>query len=503
MKKITLIVAVMIAVILLNSCGNSVSRNYSGSNTYGDKKEIVLSASNNPGNVRIDEADYAEFDKFVDYNSIECPYSELFGIDEALEYKATVNFCPDNHSFDFLKGENVVDAGKLYETVQKNNEEFLADNKFFYEELSDTRQYVDLIAEIVNSFVAGIEGIDMNIISCNLGNLKILTKNTTNYGTYNYKTGIFIISPSNIEIMARNRHSDYDIQLKSLICHETLHLIQAYCCDADVEENDIFYGTSFEFDGLSINPLNYAWLYEGTAELFASEYCGIEPGTYRYMIENIETIALANILNDNIQIRQHSLSAFNKNTEKLYEVMGFSDVRKSMDFMYAVQLLRFKDEEFKAAYESKYGLLEDYEEFLKRTYNPYFVEVTSKLFYKNLAYKLVNNEIMLNDVLYLVSMYELDLMNAFPFNNKEIREKYSDTVNNYLNMRTFFFEILQKSTNVNVYEEFINYKINYEDKDIYANAALDWLSEERREYILKRNESLYNKYHKCLADVLE
>lgn len=82
------------------------------------------------------------------------------------------------------------------------------------------------------------------------------------------------------------------------------------------------------------------------------------------MIDNIESISLATVLNDNVKSRQLEKLCFTQNETALYEQLEFADERKAIEFLYVVELLREKTKDFKEMHEQQYGeLKEDYGEF--------------------------------------------------------------------------------------------------------------------------------------------
>jgi len=210
------------------------------------------------------------------------------------------------------------------------------------------------------------------------------------------------------------------------------------------------------------------------------------------------------LLDNKAEVNEISFFSFTKDAESLYDLIGFSDRKKAMEFLYAVELLRVKPDEFKDKYESTYGkLTEDYGEFLKKTYNPYFVEVTSKLFYYNLAQKLTKEEMTLSDVFYLISMYESDLLKDIPFNISDVKQKYIDTYEKYINMQKEFFNLLQNVADKDVLQAFGAYNMNYGEGTVYANASLKWLDARKKDYLIYRNNILYSKNRMCMLDFCE
>jgi len=492
MKRI--ICFLIIFALLFTGCSKS--------NTITSKEQHIekLAVSNEFESIQINSVDYDNFISYLNYDNIECPYGELFDIESALNEKQSYVFDVKEHTYDFFEGASVVDAEKLYNVVKKNNEKYMEGvGKHFNKELSNSklRECCEIVADTLNWGIDNIKGIDLGELGCILGNLKIVNTNSMNLGTFSDKNDSLKISPDMIK-QKKNRNGNSNMY-ELTVSHEAMHILQCRCTDVEQKEEDSFIGTSYSFETLDINPLKHSWLYEASAERNAVLKLGSNPTTYQYMIDNLETISLSTVLNKNVQARQLEKLCFTQDNNTLYKQLEFSDEKKAIEFLYVVELLRNRPEDFKLKYENEYGELPgDYSEFLKLTYNPYFVEVTSKLFYKNLALSLLQNSIELSDVYYLIFLYEVDLLKDIPFDSSSVREKYNETYVMYVNMQREFFNMLQKYVSINVEEEFTKYQMNYEGSEMCANARLDWLDNEKREYLLYRNEVLFDSQHKCI-----
>ena len=490
MKRIISIVILIINMFVLSSCVMQQKKL-----DYDAPKIECFKIRDELPTIRINGESYNEISNYINYENIECPYSELFGIKQALAERENREFVVKKHTYDFFEGKKEVDVEKLYDTVKKNNDEYLNGiSKHFNKKLSNSKlkKSCKIVADTINWGINNIEGIDLDELGCILGNLKILNRGTMNLGTFNDKNDLLNVSPSMINAKKeRNGNADmYELT----ICHETMHILQCRCTDVPQSEDDSFIGTSYRFQNLEVNPLKSSWLYEASAELNATQKYYSLPTTYTYMIDNLETISLVSLLDNCVEAQQLEKLCFTKEHEKLYKQIGFDDEEKSIAFLYVVELLRNKPEDFKNAYEKMYNTkIDDYGEFLKRTYNPYFVEVTSKLLYKNLAKQLLENDMPLNDAFYIISLYELDLLKDIPFDSIEVREKYFSVYEDYISLRNKFLECIQEYILEDVKVLFENYEINYGDDNVYANATFKWLDENKSEYLLLRNRFLFNK----------
>ncbi len=460
---------------------------------------IAIKTDISLGSVRISNQDFQEINNYTDYNNIECPYNELFDMDTAIVEKSFYSFSVEQHNYDFLNGTNIVDADKLYSVVKENNKKYMDGiGGNFNKKLSDSKlkESCEYIAKTLNWGIENISGLNLKELSCILGGLKIVKVDSLNsVGSYSDKQMILKLDPDAIKTKGKSNNIDNMFELT--VCHEAMHILQSHCLDIEQLNDDSFIATSYSFENLNINPLKHSWLYEGSAELCATQMLNMTPTTYQYMIDNIETINLATLISDNQGAGRLEQVALTNDTETLYSLFDFNDSKKAMEFLYTVELLREQPKDFEMAYKNTYGDFEQgYEEFLKLTYNPYFVEVTSKLLYKNLAYKLTKNEISLNDVFYIISIYEMDLLKDIPLDNETVREKYQTTYDNYVELQNKLFKTLQQYTEMNICDEFVKYEVDYGDKLKYINADLKWLDDNKKTYLFNRNYALYKSDYK-------
>lgn len=490
MKRFLCITLLFIYILAFSSCSNTKPRD--------DFDLIKIEEYKIQGLlplVGLSKEDFSRFFEYIDYDHIECPYSEMFGIDQALQTLESKSFIVEKHTYDFFEGDKEVNAEKLYDVVKENNDKYMEGvGKHFNKKLSNTKlkECCEIIADTLNWGINNIEGIDLSELGCIIGNLKILNRGTMNLGTFNDKNDLLNVSPSMIK--AKKERNGNANMYELTVCHETMHILQCRCTDVTQSDDDSFIGTSYDFEQLELNPLKTSWLYEASAELNATQMYYSSPTTYTYMIDNLETISLVSLLDDYVEPQQLEKVCFTKDHEKLYSQIGFADKEKSIELLYVIELLRNKPQDFKHSYEKTYNAkIEDYDEFLKKTYNPYFVEVTSKLLYKNLAKQLLENDMPLNDVFYIISLYELDLLKDIPLDNIEVREKYLSVYTDYISLRRKFFECIQGNISDDVNILFESYEINYGQDEVYANASFEWLDKNKKDYLLFRNRVLFNK----------
>ena len=496
-KNMFALVISAILIFCFSGCGNRNDIDFSAisaneKNTVSEFLEKEASPVLKADGERINA-----FTALCEYGESECPYSELFYLDEAFADKEKRDFNDHDHTYDFLNGEEKADPNKLIETVKKNNDEFLDIdmNKYRNKKLSDSKinEYCGIIADVMNW---GLEntGVDKNDISCILGNLKILTDNSPDYGAFSQKNGRLIVSPDMI------KSSKTGVSEKTTVCHEAMHMLQSRCIDSIENDGDIFYGISYKFGNLPVNSLNLNWIYEGSAEILMADFYGILPTTYTRDIAALELNDLSLLFNVDSGSGFAEYISFAKDENVLYDLLGFKDKRKAAGYLYAWEILLDKPDDFKKAYEEKHGQLSDYNEFVKTTYLPYVCGVSAKMFYKNLAVELTKRDMKENDVFYLISLYEMGLKKFINYNSADERERFSKFIEEYLNIRNAFFGIIDDDGD-GLKNKYLSYSANYTDSDkVCANAEFDLSEDYIREHLLKRFGFLYDTGFKPIAD---
>ena len=499
MNKKTLIILATAIFTLLCGCTNQKTHvKYVESVRVDGFKE-----DESTGKIKISEEECNTFIlSFKDIDSTDYPYSELFMTDEALLEKKQFDTVASTHTFDFFNGKKTVDSDNLFSVVKKNNKDFRNGSveKNFYKEFSDKKlkEYCQMISAAVNWRIENDTDFDFDRVGCLLGNLKILEKNSMNMGGFNPENGVLTIVPSMIK--AHSKTHKNGTTPKQTITHEAMHIMQSGCCDTYSSDGCRLIGISYKFGDLTVNPLFIPWLYEGSAELNTSHLLNIEPTTYTSYIDYIESINLATLLNEELPARQTENVSFHHDADVLYKQLGFDDEKKAADFLYSIEIVSEKPDEFFKAYETIDKIPENKSEFVNKEIKPIVCETISIIFYKNLAEALTKKEMSLNDIFYLISMHELDTQKRVNVRAQEERIMYKPYIDEYIKLQNSFFEMLQKYTDSNIKEYFLTYRINYEDNGLFANAALDFIDEDKKQYLADRNESLYNKYFKKMCE---
>ena len=175
-KRKILYVILCIAILnVLSGCGSR--------NEYVNSGEslttIEFKEQEKAPKIKISGAECDSFIRaYVDINSTQYPYSELFGISAAKSKMQENRNLTDEHQYIFFGTDKTVNVDKLLEVVKRNNAEYRKDTvkKNMTKEFSDKQLkiYCGWIAETVNWQIEKNSGFDFETVGCVLGNLKIV-----------------------------------------------------------------------------------------------------------------------------------------------------------------------------------------------------------------------------------------------------------------------------------------------------------------------------------------
>ena len=500
------------ATLLLTGCGN---------NNYYDYATITSSSTNTSVEASVEDVIVDDFqeeimlqnvakkvtnvtenDEFVfeeneiadnlvrDLNNwnVNYTYSGLYQPGAFLQrYEQSVPF---SNQHDEVLDDVTVD--NLYSKVLENNSSYLQAKKesagfCFYKELKndEIRQICEYIVEAYNDFSSKKEA-NVDEVKCILNNLKIFQNSSASNAFVNDEYCL-VTSPGMIDILGiMNDNSNVDVY-KNTIVHEASHLFQLSCPDR-VRETTKMIGISPQYDD-EINPLNFSWYYEASAEKCTVNLMKTDPLVYQYMINYLESLSIATILDDNVEVSQNELNSFTKDLNSIFRMFNCTTEEEKIEIinmMYSIQIIQVEPEEFFDALGKEIN--EDEKAALKKDLRSSICSTLTKYFYKNLVEKTLNQKVSLQDLFYLISVFESDLNSHLSYNKIENYEYYEEFLTNYSEIQNEFFKAISINSGYSyeeILEKFNNYAL-YQDVDGVKkyNATLDWLTVDKQEYIM-------------------
>ena len=435
------------------------------------------------------------------YNSIK---SYLESINVTYEYEKLYNFKESLTEYNKLTLVNThsnelknITVDELYNIIVKNNKEYKKTVKTsIYKELSSSeiREICSLIVEVSNKYIKENKNISIDRVKCVLSNLKMYKQTSAVANAFVTDDNCLIISPNMLQVanMINGKGTEEDIFI-----HEIIHLLQKGCnCDlnknANLKRN---FGFSYAFKNLEVNSLDFTWLYEASAEKNMMNVTGHDPLVYKNMIGYLESLSLVNLLNDNYKVNDTEKLSFKRDINDLYNYFGVTtekDKKEILNLMYSIEVMQQAPTDFYNALEKSTGKTKDSSlvDEVNYTVKVSICETLTKLFYKNLSKNLVNKDATLEDVFYLISLFENDLNSHIKYKDSS-KYNYNDRfIETYLNIQDNFFYELSKTTGYSQEEiesKFDEYTAHTKDGNNYS---LSFLSKEKINYLEEREGAM-------------
>jgi hypothetical protein len=454
--------------------------------------------------VKVDTDEFMLFKNYIDNIKVKYPYEELFQIKEALAryYKVTFASATYNKVLESSTGNGEISADKLYNVVMQNNKAYLSDpkNRFggvYYQELDSNtiKETCQIICDTFNSYMK-MGKIDVNRAKSYLAELKIFT------GPYPVNayltTDTCLIVNENIISTAQILNPKVDA-FRDIIIHETIHTFQNNSQAINEANGFNNHGIAYEWPDLDINPLMYDWFYEAAAEKNMSNYTGDEPITYHHMIGYLDSMSLATFLDDNFTPNCIEDINFSKKIEPLFDIFDCeSDDKKEelIKMLYSLDIMHMETEDFFKVLEDRYGKTLDAAERdeLKFTIKGSVCLTLSKSFYLNLAEAIKDKDIPLEDVFFIITVFENDLNSHLKYTKNDNLRYNKEFLNDYVKLQNSFFDMIAGNATLTANEIedlYNNYAMNVmANGDKKLNCSLDWMTSTQREYILKKQVAL-------------
>lgn len=453
--------------------------------------------------VKFSSASTAEYMTFVDSMYTEYEYDNYYYIDEALELESTDGFAnSSSHSYtiDFIDG--LVDASILANTVIKNNERYQVDkaNSFkmcTLKQISDDDIfcYCQAIADSLNyELLEHADDIDLNELKCILGNLKIFEAVSTS-NAYVNSDDLLCVAPNMINLTSKiNSNAN---ALIDTLYHEAKHLIQK-CCKDNLAEDKKSHGMCKSWDSLPFNPLWWQWSYESAAETAMCNQTGDSPLVYKSMIGYANSLILATYFNsNNIDSEELPYFHFQDDPQKLYDLFGCSSLSDKIEIikmMATIDILQYERKDFY----SLVGKPENDDELvsIQRSLKSSICGTLSKIFYRNLTDYVSNNPVTLDDIFYMIRVFEGDINSHIDFMNIEKFNDSENFIDTYLEMQETFFGIVAEEAELSfddVLESYLGFTKIKDSK----------LPSEKLAFLDSFSEKLSTKYGKTIYQASE
>lgn len=411
------------------------------------------------------------------------PYYHLDRIYERLDFSAYV----ESHRWDARNPSGQLEATRLQALVAANNESFLANKPFGYENVEP--DYLSLLCGFLVEATMQMQNrypdLDWDRICCNLGNLKILY----NVGMLDYaqvnSDMVLAISKNNTQIILNMKGED---GFARVLTHELMHVFQLGCACEQIPGCERRAGICIFWEDISFNSGDWTWLVEGSAERNMCLLTGGNAVTYQYKMDYICSMTLATLLNPQVEADRMHMICFQDDPQQLFSAFRCSQ-EEVVQMMTTMQVLQMQPKDFFSEYQQATG------EDLKRTpealndfcfrLKPAVCITLAKEFYRNLAYALQAGELTARDLLFLIGMLEATLDQHLNYTKEEKAAINAPFLTTYPSLRRELFRLLEaENEGLDLTALYAGYTLLAGEKQL--NASLKSLPEEKRAFLRER-----------------
>lgn len=485
------------------------STDYFNYNIESGEDDIIAYKQLTKLNVR--ESDIKSFKNYLNNNPVNYKYDDLYNIEKAYNnYKPNIIKTPTNS---VLLINGVLNADALYNRVLENNDNYYNDTKnntakSFYNELKnkEIKEICNVITEVINSEV---KKEDLNILDVckNLEHLKIFEDKAAFNNARVNDDMCLSVNKRFIEKIFKVYNNGKDCY-DEVIVHEIMHLIQYMTSDLN-KENGVEIGPFVSYvDSNEVNPFNLTWILESNAEVEMSEYTGSEITTYSTQVGYLNSVNLA--LSSSYLYSTNGINtiSYEKDWDAIYDMFGAKTDNKKKDVircLYSIEVSQVADKNFYDAYNNKYKKNiendNDLKQEVKKSCAKDALLELSRVFYRNMCDNLNGKDFYLEDVFYLIRLWEADLLYHLDYNLEEQYLSCKDFIDYYNGIQNEFFEMLAKSLNCTcdeIYEEYNNYSMNTNKGDNYK---LNNFDNSKKDFLLKIKQERYEKGNPRISSI--
>ncbi len=455
-----------------------------------------------PMTIRLSEEAYEQYAAWLFSEENSYIYSDLYGIDDALaeaeKYKAAIEAQASQHT-DFITDIAAIpDTEEIKSRILDNNEEFLREHPE-YTRLEDA--WIDMISDVLVSAVekyrAALSQADLMKIYCMMNDIKAVGIDSADFTVnelrkiYNARVtedGVIFLDT---EVIAQLKDEQ---SAERTVSHEIIHLFQRMCpghsLDGCTQIGNSLYFDSLEEAGRP-NPLHFQWLYEAAAEQMSMELAGAKtPLVYKNMVGYLNTLNLITLLRPDCGADSIAAGQLSCDPDRIYEIFGAADSEEKQEIaemLYSICYIQNDREDFEQAYEKKYGSIQDRRNIVKREMKQSVAKTMTKYFYRNLAERIAHSQVDLQDVFYLMNVFEAALNVHLIYDEEERLDLNREALEYYVAAQDELFRLLAEDSGCSeeeIAELYGAYALVIRTGTEYRrNCSLSWLTEEEREAV--------------------
>ena len=493
MKRIFLLILVLLMIISFCGCRDKIEFSIDDLDT--NKNTIVstfaFNSNDDSAKALLKNDKVKSFQEMLSTTSVEYGYKELFNYQKAIS-GMLVDHSVVEHKYSALNDKGALTKEFLFDIVRKNNVEYLDKQTSLLGDIDDDNflmRICEIIVDTTNDFLEQYPDIDKDRVYCNLGNLKIIEKKSA--------LDFAAVEPGMILHVNRNTAQMVDLMtssnMYSVLVHETMHILQ-YGCECELYNGcQRRCGIAHSYPDTKQDYSDWVWLAEGSAERLASLYSNVEPMTYKTLVNYILTLDLATMFQPDVPANYVETICFYPDVEKLFSLFNANTEEEKQEvyhMIYSLEMMQNEPNDVKQAYKANYGtewsdeIRDDLNNKVKR---PIVITLT-KNFYINLTNVIAENEVSVNDILFLMNLFDSTIDYHLRLGLSEYDSYNAEFKVWYKSVQTEFMALFENIT-IEDYKEY-NAKLN----ETTINAKLGWLDSNKRKFLVEKFEDNVCEY---------
>ena len=460
--------------------------------------------------VDISDDEYIEFitGAHLSYDT-DYAYSKYYMIDDALSVANSYGYDPNNEVYtDLICDINEIPSSTMiYDAIYRNTNSYLASHGNYYK-LDDKvlHEIANYLYEDIFTYYNKLNNQDKRRIYSAINDLVAVGINSDDYSIntlkmpYNARTtddGIIMLDMDRISKLPDK------ISMQKTIQHEIYHIFQREAPD-NIQYDATFIGGSSYYDELlregKVNSLHWKFLYEGGAELQTMhQNNAVDPLVYNDMVGYVRSLDLITMIRPEYDSSAMEDTTLSLDSNKIYEVLGArteEEKREIIKMLYSIDYIQSDRADFNNIYNANNpgrNAENDRKAIIREMKQGICITLT-KYFYRNLAERVANTDVSLQDIYYLINVFEEDLSSHTDYDSSEKFAFNKEFMSYYIEVQDEFFNMIADD-NMS-FDDIVNGFKEYSmalstNNGLVRNCELSWLNEKEKNFlnedIMRRN----------------
>lgn len=474
-----------------------------GMSAYTNNADRRLEVGNfNPITIKLSGNNYNEFVRWVDSKDVTYVYANLYNIDNVYNnikpYQSTISNQKHQHTDLITSINKIPTVDEVYNKIVSNSNEYLRNHPGYYSLSSDyTRLIAQILVNMVTDNYQDSSKDDITRIYCMLNDVTAVGIDSTDFSVndlnqiYNARVTDDAVVMLDTEMIGQLKGSN---TMERTIAHEVAHLFQRMCPDHKIKGITQIGGSQYveNFDNTGeANSLHFQWLYEAAAEQMSmNEYDAKSPLVYKNMVGYLHTLDLITLIRPNYDENSIATSQMSTDPNKIYEVFGAKtdeEKREIAHMLYSICYIQTEREDFVTVYEKANGSIQGKETTVKKIMKESIAQTMTKYFYRNLAERVHNGSVTLQDAFYLINTFEAALNLHIVYDDAQRVEYNDESLKFYIETQNKFFQMIAEDSGMTFEEietKFNEYALIIKtDEGYQRNCQFLWLNQNERDYI--------------------